>query len=303
MQNSPHKPVLLQEVLDCFKDIDDGYIVDATLGYAGHSEELLKANPNIKLIGIDRDNEAISFSSNRLKPYTNRFSIIKKDFANGILECLDHPIKGILADIGVSSLQLDDTNRGFRFDSEALDMRMDVNSSLSASDVVNSYSKSQLEQIFKDYGEVKEYKRLADLIINNRPFTSANSLANIISKNFTSKGIHPATLAFQAIRIEVNDELGQLKSFLENLSKNEEKLSNTTLAIISFHSLEDRIVKQTFKSWTQNCICPSGIMRCICENNHSKGKIITKKPIIPTPNEIKTNPRSRSSKMRIFKFD
>lgn len=300
MKTSPHKPVLLDEVIDIFKNIKSGYIVDATLGYAGHSSAILCVNPNINLIGIDRDITAVTFSTQRLKDYSDRFEIISSDFASAITKLKGKNITGVLADIGVSSLQLDEASRGFRFDSDVLDMRMDMSQDFTAKDVVNTYSYDQLEEIFRDYGEVREYKRLSNLIIKHRPFQSSKELSELIAKNFKSKNIHPATLAFQAIRIEVNDELGQLKQFLNNVQSLNQKL---TLAVISFHSLEDRIIKQTFKQWSQKCICPKEFFKCECGGNHSKGKIITKKPITPTKEEIKANPRARSSKMRIFRFD
>jgi 16S rRNA (cytosine1402-N4)-methyltransferase len=295
----PHIPVLLDEVISVFKDIQDGYIVDCTVGYGGHSEALLKTNPNIKLLCIDQDDEALSFSKKRLDPYIDRVEFFKGRFSTVIKELKEYDIKGVLADIGVSSLQLDHQNRGFRFDSQSLDMRMDQNSSLDASIVVNSYDRSKLEEIFHLYAEVKEYKKLASLIVENRPFNSAKELSDLIAKHLYAKKIHPATLVFQAIRIEVNDELGELKELLESIKNL--NLSNTIVAIISFHSLEDRIVKNYFKEWSKSCICPAEAFRCECGNNHAKGKIVTKKPIIPTGKEIAKNPRSRSSKLRVFK--
>ena len=160
---------------------------------------------------------------------------------------------------------------------------------------------NELEHIFKEYGEISEYKKVASLIVQNRPINSARELSEILEKNMHRGKLHPATLAFQAIRIEVNNELGVLEELFKSFE--ESNLTDCTIAIISFHSLEDRIVKNYFKKWTQKCICPSNVFRCECGNNNQKGKIITKKPIIPTNEEIKRNPRSRSSKMRIFKFD
>jgi 16S rRNA (cytosine1402-N4)-methyltransferase len=297
--NIPHIPVLLDEVISTFIDIKDGYIVDCTVGYGGHSEAILRSNPNIKMLCIDQDDEALSFSRKRLEPYCDRVEFFKGRFSTVIKELKSYDIKGILADIGVSSLQLDQQNRGFRFDSQSLDMRMDQNSSLDAKKVVNSYDKDELEKIFHLYGEVREYKKLASLIVENRPFSSAKSLSEFISKHLFAKKIHPATLAFQAIRIEVNDELGELKELLESIKNL--NLSNAIVAIISFHSLEDRIVKSYFKEWSKSCICPKEAFRCECGNNHASGKILTKKPIIPTGKEIAENPRSRSSKLRVFK--
>ena len=297
----PHIPVLFNEVIETFKDLKDGYIIDCTLGYGGHSEGILESNPNIKLICNDQDDEALAFSKKRLEKYKDRIIFNKGNFKNVIDTFKDKKIVGILADIGVSSLQLDKNDRGFGFDGDTLDMRMDQNQHLSANEVVNHYSQNQLEDIFRNYGEVKEYKKVASLIVQNRPFNSSKELAQFLSKHMYKGKLHPATLPFQGIRIEVNNELGVLEELFDKIES--ANFKDTLVAIISFHSLEDRIVKNYFKKWTQKCICPPQVMRCTCGNNHQKGKVITKKPIIPTPLEIKQNPRSRSSKMRIFKFD
>lgn len=299
--NIPHIPVLYKETLGVFENIDSGYIIDCTLGYAGHSEGLLKQNSNVKLICNDQDNEALKFSKKRLEPFLNRVTFNKGNFETVLNSFKEYDIRGILADIGVSSLQLDKEDRGFGFDSESLDMRMNQEQSLDASAVVNTYSQSELERVFKECGEVKEYKKVASIIVNNRPFSSAKELSTFIAKNMHKGKLHPATLPFQGIRIEVNDELGVLERLFDSIE--EIKPKNCLVAIISFHSLEDRIVKNYFKKWSKNCICPSDVMRCTCGNDNALGKVITKKPIIPTNEEIKVNPRSRSSKLRVFKFD
>ena len=180
-------------------------------------------------------------------------------------------------------------------------MRMDQNQDLTASEIVNEYSQNQLEKILKEYGEVKEYKKVASLIVQNRPFDTAKELADCLSKNMFKGKLHPATLPFQGIRIAVNNELGVLEELFEQIENAD--FQDTKVAIISFHSLEDRIVKTVFKKWTMKCICPTHIERCECGNNHQKGKVLTKKPIIPTKQEIKVNARSRSSKMRVFRFE
>jgi len=298
---SPHIAVLPDEVRDTFVAIKEGYIVDCTVGYGGHSELILASNPNIKMLCIDQDDEALAFSKKRLEGYHDRVTFVKGRFSTVIKEFQGYDIKGILADIGVSSLQLDKMSRGFSFDSDTLDMRMDPNHSLDAYQVVNQYTKKELEEIFNLYGEVREYKKLADILVKQReekPFTSAKELSTFIAKHMYSKKIHPATLAFQAIRIEVNDELGELKELLNSIKNL--NLSNCLVAIISFHSLEDRIVKQVFREWSKSCICPPEVMRCLCGNDHDLGKVVTKKPIIPTGEEIAKNPRSRSSKLRVF---
>ena len=300
MQNIPHIPVLYNEVLDCFKDINKGYIIDCTTGYAGHSSGLLNQNSSVKLICNDQDDEALNFSKNRLKDFENRVEFNKGNFENIIKKFENYQIRGVLADIGVSSLQLDKLDRGFSFNSENLDMRMNQNQSLDASTVINSYSQVELENIFKEYGEIREYKKIASLIVQNRPFYSAKELAEFFYNKLPKGKIHPATLIFQAIRIEVNDELGVLDRLFKSME--ESKLKDCIVAIISFHSLEDRVVKNYFKKWSENCICPKDAFRCECGKNHSLGEIITKKPIIATNFEIKQNPRSRSAKLRVFRF-
>jgi len=303
VQDIPHVPVLYREVIDLVKDVDNGIIVDCTLGYAGHSSMMLEACINAKLIGIDQDITAIEFSTVRLEPFKDRVDIKKGRFSKVINEIIEEydiaDIKVVLADIGVSSLQLDEKTRGFSFDSDNLDMRMDKESTLSATEVVNEYSKSELERILLDYGELRNYKKIASEIIKGRPFYSAKELSEYLKKDLPQgKKINPATLLMQAIRIEVNDELGELKNLLESIKN--ANFKNTKIAIISFHSLEDRIVKKTFASWAKSCICPEGVMRCTCGNNHSLGKIITRKPVTAKDDELKENPRSRSAKLRVF---
>ena len=301
--NIPHIPVLLDEVKAAFQSIDEGVIVDCTLGYGGHSEALLEQNPHIKLIGCDQDAEALRFSQKRLERFGDRVQFHHGNFASVIKKYAHLPIRGILADIGVSSLQLDKKERGFAFDSDVLDMRMNPEQELSAYDVVNRYDHEALEFVLREYGEIHEYKKLAQLICDARtkaPIRSAKELSKIAEKVGGKKKIHPSTLLFQAIRIEVNHELGVLSTLLESI-KNAD-LEHCIVGIISFHSLEDRIVKQTFKLWSQNCICPPEVMRCMCGNNHAIGKLLSKKPIEAGAAELKKNPRSRSAKLRIFEI-
>lgn len=306
MQNIPHIPVLYREVIEAFSDIESGVIIDCTMGYGGHSSMILEANPNVKLIAIDQDQTAIEFSTERLAKYGDRVTIKKGRFSSVIKEILKEvnadEIKGVLADIGVSSLQLDQKDRGFSYESDNLDMRMDKEAPLSASNVVNEYSQGELEELLLEYGELRNYKKLASKIVQNRPFTSAKELSEALKQDLPhGKKIHPSTLLMQAIRIEVNDELGELKSLLESLK--EARLREAKIAIISFHSLEDRIVKQEFSSWSKSCICPSEAFRCGCGNNHKLGKALTKKPLMAQDDELKENVRSRSAKMRIFQMD
>ncbi len=300
---TPHIPVLFQEVLDSFNDVKNGVIVDCTLGYGGHSSLLLENKDNIKLIGIDQDDTALNFSTQRLESFKDRFETKKGRFSHTILDVLNEEdnVNGILADIGVSSLQLDQKDRGFAFDSDSLDMRMNQDSELSADKVVNTYSKKDLERILRDYGELKNYKAVADVIVKNRPFSSAKELSEAIKPHAPhGKKIHPSTLAFQAIRIEVNQELYEIETLLDNIRNS--GLDDCLVAVITFHSLEDRIVKKRFSSWSKNCICDAQAFRCECGNNNSIGKVITKKPLEASKSELKANPRSRSAKLRVFKI-
>ena len=306
MQDIPHIPVLYREVIEIFEELESGIVIDCTMGYGGHSSMILESNPNLKLIAIDQDQTAIEFSTQRLAKYGDRVSIRKGRFSNVIKEVLSEvdpsEIKGVLADIGVSSLQLDQKERGFSYESDNLDMRMDKDAPLSAEDVVNSYTQDELETIILEYGELRNYKKIASEIVKHRPFTSAKELSDTLKPHMPrGKKIHPATLLMQAIRIEVNDELGELKSLLDSLK--EAKLPNAKIAIISFHSLEDRIVKQTFSKWSKSCVCPSEAFRCECGNDHQYGKILTRKPIMAKDDELQENVRSRSAKMRVFETE
>ncbi|TLD85890.1 16S rRNA (cytosine(1402)-N(4))-methyltransferase RsmH [Helicobacter sp. MIT 05-5294] len=309
----PHIPVLLEQVLESFNtDLAQrgGVLVDCTLGFGGHSEALLKAYPKLKIIGIDQDKNAIHFSLSRLKDFGERFESRFGRYSEVLGQLLRQDemrqnLVGILADIGVSSLQFDDRERGFCFDSEQLDMRMNQERILDAKEIVNHYSLSQLEQIFRDFGEIREYKKLARLIVDSRKvqkFTSSKMLSDLIAKHFKHPKIHPATLAFQALRIAVNDELGELERLLYEIRENPLP-DGARLSIISFHSLEDRLVKLAFKEWEKKCICDDGTMLCTCGNNHQKGKNLYKKPLCATESEVRTNPRSRSAKLRCFEFN
>ncbi len=297
----PHIPVLLSETVDLYKKNmkDSGYFIDCTLGFGGHSEAILQNFPNIKLIGIDQDKEAMEFAKKRLSKFSNRIEFINKRASEALKELNGLNISGVLADIGVSSYQLDNKERGFTFDADTLDMRMNKDQKFSAYDVVNFYDRNQLEEILKKYAEERQFRKIADFIIKNRPINSNRELTDILHKAGIKDKKRMAPI-FQAIRIEVNNELKEL----ENILKNVEKLAQngTILGIITFHSLEDRIVKNQFKEWAKKCICPPEAFKCECGGNHQKGIILTKKPIVATKEEIKSNPRSRSAKLRGFKF-
>ena len=302
--NSPHVPVLLDEVLQAFADIKSGAIVDCTLGYGGHSSAILEQNQNVNLIACDQDEEAIKFSSERLKKFGQRAQIFKSKFSEILGKVEQSQIRGILADIGVSSLQLDKNERGFGLKSENLDMRMDAQAKFSAHDIVNSYSARELERIFADYGELPSPAKFATKIVEarqNGEIKSAERLAQIIGlKGINGRSVSAATLAFQAIRIEVNNELGELQNLLQSIE--DSRIDECVVAIISFHSLEDRIVKSKFRQWAQSCICPPQALKCTCGGGNALGKIVSKKAITPSAAEIKANPRSSCAKMRIFKI-
>ena len=300
----PHIPVLLNEVLQSFSIVDEGYFVDCTLGYAGHSFEVLQKYEHLKHIGIDRDDEALHFSKTRLEPFSKRSKCYKGTFATVLPLLQESPITALLADFGVSSLQLDKKERGFSFVSETLDMRMDTSASLSAYEVVNEYSQDKLEYIFDAYGEIRSYKKLAAAVVEARskePLKSAKLLSDVVKTVIPTGGkIHPATLMFQAIRIEVNNELGEIDGLLDAIEAKHYK--NQVVSLITFHSLEDRLVKNRFKKWARSCICDPQAMRCVCGKNHDLGKALSRKPIIASKEELKINPRSRSAKLRSFRF-
>jgi len=304
----PHIPVLLEEVLESFSSIKKGYFVDCTLGYAGHSEAMLERYQELKHIGIDRDDEALTFSKKRLEPFSKCSVLYKGTFSTVLPRLIEKPLRGILADFGVSSLQLDKMDRGFSFESETLDMRMDRTASLSAYEVVNEYSQEELEYILNHYGEVRSYKKVARAIVEsriNKRIESGKELAEIISNVLPRFGkIHPATLPFQGIRIEVNNELGEIEGLLDVLEEKYKKgeLDESIVSLITFHSLEDRLVKNRFKKWATACICDAQAMRCTCGKTHQLGKMLIRKPVVASKNELKINVRSRSAKLRTFIF-
>ena len=301
---TPHIPVLLDEVLESFSTVPEGYFVDCTLGYAGHSFKMLEKYTHLKHIGIDRDDEALAFSKNRLEPFTGRSTLYKGTFAAVLPTLTEAPITALLADFGVSSLQLDKMERGFSFNSETLDMRMDAHASLSAYEVVNAYPQDKLEYILDAYGEVRSYRKLAGAVVEARakaPIQSARELSEIAKSVIPSGGkIHPATLMFQGIRIEVNNELGEIEGLLDAIEARH--YEGEVVSLITFHSLEDRLVKNRFKKWATACICDPQAMRCTCGKNHALGKALVRKPITATKHELKINPRSRSAKLRSFRF-
>ena len=302
-----HVSVLLNEVIEGLNIKENGIYVDGTLGGAGHSLEIVKRLKDGKLIGIDQDLDALEKASKVLEPYQEKINLIHSNYENiqQVLDDINIPkVDGILLDLGVSSYQLDENTRGFSYNKDApLDMRMDSTSEFSAWDVVNKYPKEELEGIIFKYGEERWAKRIAEFIVNEReikPINSTLELVSVIKKAIPKKarmeGHHPAKKTFQAIRIEVNRELEVLECSIENMVN----LLNSggRLVIITFHSLEDRIVKDKYKELYKDCICPPDLPQCICDKKREI-EIITRKPIVPSIDEIESNPRSRSAKLRI----
>lgn len=302
-----HKPVLLNETITGLNIKPDGIYVDGTLGGAGHSKQILKQlSANGKLIGIDRDEEALKAAKENLKEFQNvEYVHGNHDDIENILKNLEiDKVDGILLDLGVSSYQLDERNRGFSYLGNAeLDMRMDKSQTLTAKEVINTYSEESLADLIYEYGEERFSKQIARNICkyrNEKEITSTKELVEIIEKSmpaFAKKDGHPAKRTFQAIRIEVNDEI---KPLYNTVLKCIDLLKdNGRLCIITFHSLEDRAVKKAFVEAEGKCTCPKDLPYCVC-GAKSLGKIITKKPIIATEEEQKENTRSKSAKLRIF---
>ena len=301
-----HKSVMLKECIDGLEIKSDGIYVDGTMGGAGHSIEIAnRISKNGLLIGIDRDEEAICVAKERLKNFDNiKFVHDNHDNIKSILENLEiSGVDGILLDLGVSSYQLDERNRGFSYMGEAkLDMRMDRTQQLTAKEVVNSYSEENLAKIIFEYGEEKFSRQIAKKIVEQRrekQIETTEELVDIIEKVVPRKAKegHPAKRTFQAIRIEVNNEI---KPLYQTIINSIDCLKpGGRLSVITFHSLEDRAVKNAFTDSSGKCICPPGLPYCVC-GAISKGKIITRKPMLPTEEEMEENSRSKSAKLRIF---
>lgn len=303
-----HVSVLLNETIEGLNIKPDGIYADGTLGGAGHSYQIAsKLNGLGRLIGFDQDEDAITASTERLKEFKN-VTIVRSNYRNMKEELNNRGIEkvdGILLDLGVSSYQLDTVSRGFSYKEAApLDMRMDNRNEVTARDIVNNYSQGDLFRIIRDYGEDKFAANIAKHIVMNRevkPIETTTELAEIVKAaipmKFRKQGGHPAKQTFQAIRIELNSELSVLKESLMDMI---DLLNpNGRICIITFHSLEDRIVKNIFKEAEDPCTCPKNFPTCVC-GKKSKGKVITRKPILPSEEELKLNSRSKSAKLRIF---
>ena len=303
-----HKSVLLNETIDGLRVKPDGIYVDGTLGGAGHATEVCKKlSAKGRFIGIDQDQDAIIAASERLAAYPQA-TIIRSNYCYMVPELAARGITkvdGILLDLGVSSYQLDNEERGFTYRVDApLDMRMDQRQTLTASDIVNNYEEKELYRIIRDYGEDKFAKNIAKHIVAARqvkPITTTGELTEIIRESIPMKmqvkSGHPAKRTFQAIRIELNRELDVLRDSLDGMIDLLD--DGGRLCIITFHSLEDRIVKTIFRKNENPCTCPSDFPVCVC-GKKSKGKVITRKPILPSEQEMEENPRSKSAKLRIF---
>ena len=304
-----HYSVMLNETIEQLNIRPDGIYVDGTLGGAGHSSEIAKRLTTGRLIGIDQDADAIAAASERLKDYKDKVTIVRSNYAQ-MKEVLHNlgieKVDGILLDLGVSSFQLDTPERGFTYRSEdaPLDMRMDDRQKLTARDIVNEYSEMELFRIIRDYGEDRFAKNIAKHIVSAReqkPIETTGELNAIIKGAIPMKvqvtGGHPSKRTYQAIRIELNHELDVLRDNLDDMI---ELLNDGgRCCIITFHSLEDRIVKSAFKKNENPCTCPSNFPVCVC-GIKTRGHVVTRKPIIPSEKEVEENSRSKSAKLRVF---
>lgn len=307
-QDGIHIPVLLKETIKYLRPMEGGLYIDATLGLGGHTESILEASDyNCRVIGMDVDDEVISLTSKRLNSHKDKISFVNKNFIcidDVLPESGENVVDGIIADIGTSSYQLESSGRGFSFmREEPLDMRMDPGLQFTASDLVNEMDYEELSGLLFRLGEEGFSRQIAKSIIKYRkssPIKTSTELSAIISnaipRKFHPKRIHPATKTFQALRIAVNNELENLRTFIDKAVKLLKP--GGRIIIISFHSLEDRIVKKTFNYLKSSCICPPDLPKCGCDKK-SILKVITKSPVTPTGAEIENNPRSRSSKMRV----
>ena len=304
-----HKPVLLDEVIEYLKIDPAGIYVDGTVGGGGHSYEIACRLTTGRLIGLDQDEAAIEAAGIRLAEFQEKVTIIRSNYSNirAVLQDLRiDKVTGILLDLGVSSYQLDTPERGFSYREDGpLDMRMDKRNTTTAKDIVNTYSEAELYQIIKNYGEEKFARNIARQIVlarEKKPIETTYELNEIIRDAIpakfrsAAKG-HPSKRTFQAIRIELNRELEVLKETLQDMI--DLLLPGGRLLIITFHSLEDRIVKEAFKTNENPCTCPPNFPVCVC-GKKPKGKIITKKPILPSKREMELNKRSKSAKLRVF---
>lgn len=298
-----HVPVLLQETMKALAVQPGGRYVDCTLGGGGHALAILEhSSPGGQLLGIDADPRAVEIARTRLEAYSNSILLVNENFANLQAICIKYdffPVHGILFDLGLSSRQLNGSGRGFSFQHDApLDMRLNPNQQVTAADIVNTSSENELAHLIRTYGEEVQSRQIARRIVNERPIKSTLHLARIIERAISRRRgrIHPATKTFQALRIAVNQELENLKAALKqavSLLGFEGRL-----VVISYHSLEDRIVKQFMQRESRDCVCPAGTPVCTC-GHKARLKLVNKRVIVPSRSEIQLNPRSRSAKLRV----
>jgi len=319
-----HAPVMVELIVELLRDVPDGIFVDATLGGGGHAEAVLDAHPGLRLLGLDRDDVAIAAATRRLARFGDRVRIVRSGFdqlerivgeaVGGSGSATDpsdpshldpYPategVSAVLFDLGVSSPQLDEMERGFSYRSGApLDMRMDRRQAFSAVDVVNEYSFPQLARVIETYGEERFARRIARAIVDARPIRDTGHLAEVVRSAIPAAtrrhGGHPAKRTFQAIRIEVNRELDQLAEALDGAMA--VLAPGGRMVVMSYHSLEDRMVKEFFRGHAAGCICPPGLPQCVCGHEPTM-QVLTRRPVVPRAMEVEVNPRSKSAKLRV----
>lgn len=302
-----HKPVMLDPVVEALSKVPAGVVIDATVGLGGHADALLTQRADIRLVGLDRDDAALELADLRLARWAGRYELCHSDY-RALPDLAERrgwaPLAGILVDMGVSSLQLDDPDRGFSFRREGpLDMRMDRREQRTAAELVNRLEVSELKAIIKDYGEEPHAARVARAIVAARetgPITTTGELARLVEEVIPQRGprrIHPATRTFQALRIAVNRELDGIQEFV--VAAAQQLAVGGRLAVIAFHSLEDRAVKRAFRSLASDCVCPPEVPQCVCDKR-AEVKLLSTKPLRADEAEVAANPRARSAKLRVL---
>lgn len=305
MMTAIHIPVMVREVIEGLAVRAGGRYVDCTAGEGGHAEAIIEAaSPDGQLLGIDLDSQALAVAEERLSPYGNRVTLVEGNFANVREICRSRgfgPVDGILLDLGISSFQLETARRGFSFSREGpLDMRFSPGQRLTADDIVNGYREEELADLIWSFGEERRARQIARCIVEQRPILTTTQLAGVVEQAVGRRGrnvIHPATRTFQALRIAVNQELAHLATALTE-AHGLLDYSGARLAVISYHSLEDRLVKDFFRRESQDCVCPPGSPVCTC-NHRATLRVLMKKPARPSALEVAINPRSRSARLRV----
>ncbi|NKB90265.1 MAG: 16S rRNA (cytosine(1402)-N(4))-methyltransferase RsmH [Acidobacteria bacterium] len=302
-----HKPVMLDPVVEALSKAPAGVVVDATVGLGGHADALLTQRADIRLVGLDRDDAALELADLRLARWAGRYELCHSDY-RALHDLAERrgwaPLAGILVDMGVSSLQLDDPDRGFSFRQDGpLDMRMDRREKRTAAELVNRLDAGELKAIIKDYGEEPHAARIARAVVSAReagPITSTAELAGLVEATIPQRGprrIHPATRTFQALRIAVNRELDGIQDFV--VAAAQQLAPGGRLAVIAFHSLEDRAVKRAYRSLASDCECPPELPQCVCDKQ-AEVKLLSSKPLRADEAEVAANPRARSAKLRVL---